>query len=112
MRSQIVLLAAALALGACGGGGDATTELDLVADDIAFDTSSLSAPSGTITITFENEDEGITHNLQVTGDGVDASTEIVEGPVEQTLTFEAGPGTYDYVCVVHPNEMTGTLEVS
>lgn len=112
MRWRMLFVAGAFTLAACGGGGDATTELTLVGDDIAFDTSTLSAPAGTITITFQNEDEGITHNLEVTGDGVDASTEIAEGPVEQTLTFEAGPGTYDYVCVVHPNEMTGTLEVS
>ncbi len=89
MRWRLLFVAGALTLAACGGGGGATTELTLVADDIAFDTASLSAPAGTITVTFQNEEDGVTHNLQVTGDGVDASTEIAEGPVEQTLRGRA-----------------------
>lgn len=105
------VLVAGLALAACGGGGGGTT-LTLVADDVAFDTSTLSADAGEITINYQNDDDGVSHNLQVSGNGVDASTELAEGPVEQTLTFEAEPGTYEYVCTVHPNEMTGTLEVS
>lgn len=106
--------AGALLLAACsgGGGGGEGTTLNLSADDTAFDTTELSADAGTITINFQNDDDGVTHNLRVSGNGLDESTELEEGPVEQTLTFDAEPGSYEFICTVHPNEMVGTLEVS
>ncbi len=108
--------ATAPASGTPAAGGAATT-LKLVAQNILFDTSKLTAPAGTITIDFDNKDGGIPHNLHVFK-GTDASgpsvgaTAVEPGPVQQTLTLKLSPGTYYYHCDVHPATMTGILTVT
>lgn len=109
---RTLLVLAMLVVTACSGGGGATTELALVSDDISFDTTELEAPAGTVTIVYSNNDEDVAHNLQVSGDGVEESTEVTAGPVEQTLTLTLEPGTYEFLCTVHPEEMQGTLTVT
>lgn len=43
---------------------------------------------------------------------MDEQTEIVVGPVIQTLEVTFGsPGEYTYVCDVHPQQMEGTITV-
>ena len=91
------------------GGG---TSLELSAENIAFSTSSLRADAGEVTIGFANNDDGVPHNLHVTGVGVDEKTDIEPGPVSQRLALTLESGTYTYVCDVHPQQMTGTLTVS
>lgn len=123
-RLGSLLIAIALVATACNadrggadrgadGAGDAgqATELALVANDIAFKPTDLSAPSGTVAIEFDNQDEGISHNLHVTGGDVDEMTEIESGPTTQTLELELDAGTYIYVCDVHPQQMEGELTV-
>lgn len=95
-----------------------STELTLVASSLQFDQGALTAPAGAVTIEFENQDEGIPHNLHVfagsddSGDEI-GSTEIEEGPVRQTLDLgELDSGSYFYQCDVHPSQMMGTLTVS
>lgn len=135
MRRLLLTLVAVLALtaAACGGdsdepaagngeppttsagGGDAEaprSTLGLTAKAIAFDKTALTASAGTVSIRFENQDDGIPHNLHVSGTGVDARTEIEEGPATQTLDLDLRPGTYNYVCDVHPQQMKGELNVS
>lgn len=96
--------------------GPATT-LQLVAENILFDPTDLQAPAGTVVIELDNRDAGIPHNVAVHA-GTDASGELIDntaiapGPVQQTLTLQLEPGTYFYVCQVHPATMTGTLTVS
>lgn len=108
--------ATAPAAGTPAAGGAATT-LKLVAQNILFDKSKLTAPAGTITIDFDNKDGGIPHNLKVFK-GTDASgpvvgaTAVATGPVQQTLTLKLAPGTYYYHCDVHPATMTGILTVT
>jgi plastocyanin len=105
---------------ATGGGGDGNraggspTQLTLVAENIAFDTETLTAPVGEeVTIEYDNRDD-VPHNLHIlTEDGEEPATEIETGPVTQTLTFTIDEaGSYTYVCDVHPQQMTGTLQVS
>lgn len=96
---------------AAGGGGGGGT-IELVGKDIAFDQAKLTARAGAVTIAFDNRDDGVSHNLHVTGEGVDEKTEIESGPVTQTLKLDLEPGTYSYVCDVHPQQMTGDLEVT
>lgn len=91
------------------------TELALVAEDIAFDTTDLQAVAGSsVTITLDNRDDGVPHNLHVEGaDGGDAATEVASGPVTQELAVSfSTAGEYTYVCDVHPDTMNGTITVT
>jgi len=67
-----------------------------------------------VTLTLDNQDSGIQHNIAVSGSGggTIASTEIAPGPNQTSVTFTApGPGSYSFVCEVHPRQMVGTLVV-
>jgi len=89
------------------GGGIATVEI--VADNTAFDTSTITVPAGAqVTIIFDNRDAGILHNVAVYTDSSAAEEifvgEIIAGPAGTTYTFTApsDPGTYYFRCDVHP----------
>ncbi len=79
----------------------------LVAKNTAFDKSELTAKPGDVTIVMDNQDPGIPHNLHVFK-GTDSKgqhlgkTEIVAGPVKQTLKLNLTAGDYFLVCGVHP----------
>jgi plastocyanin len=100
-----------LVLSACGasdaspaataGDNDGRT---VVIEDLAFAPETLTVEAGD-TVTWVWRDGSINHD--VSGDHF-ASEVMSEG------TFRHGfddPGTYDYVCTLHPN-MTGTIEVT
>ena len=92
---------------------DGSEPVTIVAQDIAFDTTELSARVGeSLHITFDNRDNGVEHSLHVrdTATG-DQMTDIAEGLVTQTLsvTFDQA-GEHTYFCDVHPF-MTGTITV-
>jgi plastocyanin len=140
MRWKTILAmaaAASLLLAACGGedqpaidtspteeatspgttaGGAADIELE--AEDIAFDQTSLSASAGAaVTMEFKNRDD-VPHNFALyTEEGGDAlfEGEIITGPdAETTYTFDAPAeaGSFHFQCDVHPQQMTGTFEVA
>lgn len=92
-----------------GGTGES---LQLVARAIKFSTSTLTARAGRVTITYDNQDSAPPHNLHVSGNGVDEKTRIQTGPRTQRLTVTLRPGTYRYVCDVHPSQMKGELTVT
>lgn len=134
--------AALLASAACGGGGTSApagqtspgsgaasattapasqaatgqTSLTLVASNMLFDTSELKAAPGKVTITIDNQDAGIPHNLQVfkgtdnSGESL-AKTEVAAGPAKHSVTLELQKGSYFYQCDVHPTTMMGKLIV-
>lgn len=123
---RILALGAVLALGASACGDTDSSDssesaepssngVTLVADDIAFDVTSLDATVGeALSITFDNRENGIAHNLHVEGTtGGDAKTDIEEGPTTQTLdvSFDEA-GEFDYFCDVHPQQMRGTITVT
>ncbi|MEX2246539.1 MAG: cupredoxin domain-containing protein [Dehalococcoidia bacterium] len=93
-------------------------QLDLVGFNLAFEQEELTADAASaITITFDNQDEGVEHNV-VFFDGPDdeaeriAETAVEVGPIVQTLTFgPLEPGGYYYHCDIHPTTMTGELTV-
>lgn len=123
---RILALGAVLALGAAACGDTTSTEsaepaepsstaVMIVADDIAFDITSLDATVGeALSIAFENREDGVPHNLHVEGSaGGDAKTDIEEGPATQTLdvSFDQA-GRFEYFCDVHPQQMRGTITVT
>lgn len=86
----------------------------IVAESVAWDVDCLRATAGAaLTITVENRDLGVNHNLRITGLPSQPGTDLDAGPVTQELTLPAEaltPGDHAFVCDIHPN-MTGTLEV-
>lgn len=125
-RLGVTLVALALVVAACSGGGandesptttpaagGGGTSLTLVGENVSFDSKELTAPAGEqVTITFENRDSGIRHNLRINGPSGRIATEIESGPVTQTLRFTIDePGTYVFLCEVHPTAMVGELVV-
>ena len=96
-----------------GGPGPGPT---VVAQDIAFDTSKIELPPVPTTITFENHDAGVQHNIAIYTDSSVADElfngELVTGPA--TIQYEVPalpPGEHYFQCVVHPT-MSGTVVVS
>ncbi len=103
------------AAGGAAVGGAASSQITVVATDNKFDKTALTVPAGKeVTITFENKGSAI-HNWHVGGvkgkDGKDITTQLIPGGKTETVSFTIdNPGTYDYMCDVHP-EMRGKLTV-
>jgi plastocyanin len=99
--------------GSQGGGGPTVT-----AKGLAFHPTQVTVPGGgQVTIHFDNQDAGTTHDIAVFN-GSDANApvlfkgELVTGPATKDYTFTAPPpGSYFFHCEVHPQQMTGTLVV-
>jgi plastocyanin len=97
-------------------GKDKKVQLDIIAQNIAFDPTCLVADAGkSFTINFDNEDSGTLHNIDVydeQGGTSLASTEPQTGPTKETLDVKAlDAGSYFFQCDIHPQQMTGTLAV-
>jgi heme/copper-type cytochrome/quinol oxidase subunit 2 len=87
--------------------------IPLVAQNIAFDTQTLSAKAGEpFTIDFKNEDASVAHNVEIKDpNGPGFNGQIITGVAE--IQYPVPPlaaGEYQFLCTVHPN-MTGTLTV-
>jgi len=86
-------------------------------DDQAFVPSSLTVSAGEpIAVVFDNEDEGVPHNVAIYEDESAAQSlfvgELVEGPTTVTYDVPAlEPGVYYFRCDVHP-QMDGTWEAA
>ena len=96
--------------------GGATT-VDLTAENIQFDTSTITVPAGAqVTVNFNNMDDGIPHNFAVYDSSLRSEQifvgDIITGPATTTYTFTAPsePGTYYFQCDVHP-DMNGNFVV-
>jgi plastocyanin len=98
------------------GGNGAAGTVDIAAENSTeFTEDELSAPAGTITIVFENREQGVIHNFALydspdSPEDVIDSTELTAGPSTDEITVELEPGEYYYNCQVHPN-MEGVLTV-
>jgi uncharacterized cupredoxin-like copper-binding protein len=95
----------------------ATTTLKLAANpagQLAFDTKTLSAKAGKVTIDFSNSSP-IEHDVAVAqGSAVAGQTPVFTGGSKQ-LTLTLKPGTYTFFCTVPGHRqagMEGTLTVS
>ena len=99
-----------------GGEGGGGAGLTVVAQNIAFDTDTIELPDDTpATITFDNQDAGVQHNISIYTDDTLAEPlfqgELITGPssVEYQIP-PLPPGEYYFHCDVHPN-MNGTVIV-
>ena len=92
--------------------------ITVTAAGMAFDTNSITVSAGAhVTITFQNNDNGIPHNMAFYTSSA-ATTIIYQGARTTgvstvTYTFDAPttPGTYFFRCDVHPTTMTGSFIV-
>jgi plastocyanin len=99
-----------------GGGGGPTTSA-VVAEGITFDTAEIRLPADqAVTLTFQNNDAGIQHNIAIFPSESDLQDplfrgEIITGPDSIDYQIPAlQPGTYYFHCDIHPN-MNGTVIV-
>ncbi|MGH3092242.1 MAG: plastocyanin/azurin family copper-binding protein [Gaiellaceae bacterium] len=123
----ILLVLAALGLGAAACGGDDNGEaeepaanggggqtIQIAADPdgaLAYDTTELTAQAGEITIEFTNE-SSMPHDVTLEGVEGGATDVITEDTASVTVTLE--PGTYTFFCSVAGHRaagMEGTLTV-
>jgi plastocyanin len=121
-----VVVALPVALVACGGGdggggegaaeegGAAASEtLHVTATDFAFDPNAITASDGNLTFEVMNEG-GAPHALAVRGNGVDESSDTVDGGQSTTFEMSLQDGSYEIYCPVgdHADRgMVGTLQV-
>jgi plastocyanin len=91
-----------------------STGVVVSAINIAFEQTEIAAPADAkFTITFDNKDAGIPHNIAIK-DSMNMEKfkgDLLTGPGQAQYTVDALPaGEYTFVCSVHPN-MTGKLKV-
>ena len=101
-----------------GGGGGASSTIELAADpsEIAFDTDSLSAKSGNVTIDFDNPNDALGHDVCVEAQGEKelGCSDVVTGKSTTLDLKNLKPGSYTFFCSVDSHEdlgMKGTLKV-
>jgi plastocyanin len=101
-----------------GGGGGASSSLSLAADpsQIAYDSTSLSAKAGNVTIDFNNPNSAIGHDVCVqdpNGKKLGCS-KVVTGSKTTLDLSNLKAGSYTFYCSVDSHEaagMKGTLTV-
>jgi plastocyanin len=104
----VAVLAATVIAAGCGGTEEnsqpvATTEVKMV-KSYSFDPKTIEIEAGQ-TVTWTNEDN-FTHTVEVEGQ---EDHEVGQGESVE-ITFDE-PGTYDYVCTLHSQDMDGTVIV-
>jgi plastocyanin len=96
------------------GGGGQTVKLAADKSALKFDTSTLNAKAGTVTLEMANP-SGIPHAIAVEGNGVDQDGKTVGNGGTSTVTVKLKPGKYEFYCPVDGHKaagMKGTLTVS
>ena len=97
-----------------GAGGSGGT-LKLAADPsaIAFDTTTLSANAGKVTIDFDNPSP-LEHNVAIEKDGKELAVSDTIAQGKTSVSADLKPGTYTFLCTVPGHAeagMEGTLTV-
>jgi plastocyanin len=95
-----------------GGGGALTLSAD-PSGELSFDTDTLDARAGQVTIEMENPST-VPHNVSVEGRGVNEEGRTVGQGGTSTVTADLQPGEYDFYCSVAGHReggMEGTLTV-
>lgn len=87
----------------------AATKLTIAADSggqLKFDKSSLSAKSGTVTITMDNPSP-LPHAIAVEGNGVDKHGQTVNMGGKSTVSVKLKAGKYTFYCPVDGHKQAG-----
>lgn len=115
MRRILAIGLGALAISAPGfgcGSGDSDSESAAPQDpgtveaiDLAFEPTDVEIAAGE-SVTWDNTGEQI-HNVE----GKGFFSEAINPGESYTRKFRE-PGTYEYICNLHPTQMTGTVEVT
>jgi plastocyanin len=100
-----------------GGAPPPSGPTTVTASGLTFDVSSISLPAGQpSTITFDNEDAGVQHNIAIYTD--ESATQAlfqgdaVTGVATQDYKVDGlDPGAYYFRCDFHPESMHGTVNV-
>jgi plastocyanin len=99
-----------------GGGPGGAAGPTVTAKALAFDTDEIDLPAGqATTLTFDNEDAGVPHNIAIYNDSSLSQT-LFQGeqfPGVETREYQIpalDPGTYYFHCDVH-NTMNGSVVV-
>lgn len=119
--SVLVLAAAALAAGGCGGeeeagepSGEPLRTVEVSATEFAFEPATIELDrAGTYSFSVRN-DGSFEHALEIEGGDVEVETDTIGGGETAELTVELAAGTYELYCPVgnHREEgMEGTLTV-
>jgi plastocyanin len=82
-------------------------DLRVVAKDIEFEQTSLESAGGAVSVFVDNQDSTL-HTFTI--DELDVDLDIPASKSAR-VTFEAEPGTYEFYCVPHKEDMEGTLTV-
>jgi plastocyanin len=86
----------------------ASGDIRLTTQDIEFAPATISADAGAVTVFVTNQDPTL-HTFTIEELGVDLQ---IPGGSDARITFDADPGTYEFVCTPHEGMgMIGTLKV-
>jgi plastocyanin len=101
--------------GSASGGASSTVKLAADPTQIAYDTTSLSAKAGNVTIDFNNPNSALGHDVcvQASGGSPQCSQVVTGGSTTLDLS-NLKPGKYTFFCNVDSHEaagMKGTLTV-
>lgn len=95
-------------------GGGTTLDLTAKGTDLRYDKSELTAPAGSVTLTFTNGST-LQHNVAIEdedGEELEVGKIVGEDGVSE-VTVDLEPGTYTYFCSPHKGAgMDGTLTVT
>jgi plastocyanin len=97
---------------ASGGGGSLKLSAD-PSGQLKFDTSSLTAKAGKVTLVMDNP-SSVPHAVAVEGNGVDKDGNTVQQGGKSTVSVDLKPGKYTFYCPVDGHKdagMKGTLTV-
>jgi plastocyanin len=82
-------------------------DVTVVAKDIEFQDTSLSASSGQVSVFVDNQDSTL-HTFTI--DELEVDLDIPAGKSAR-VTFSAEPGEYTFYCVPHEADMEGTIQI-
>jgi plastocyanin len=71
-----------------------------------FTESTLTADAGKVTVEFANDSQ-LPHAVEIEGNGVEATTEIVTGKDAPPLAVDLKPGEYEFYCPVGDHRTAG-----